>query len=82
MYHPEILYRIGQLRHRELLLQAERERLVLFAPKNRPGYRTFGSKFIAWVRGWLPEKFKREGPLFERNHIYGPCCTAPESQLG
>ncbi len=81
MYHPEIFYRIGQLRHRELLRQAERERLAVLAHMKPPGNRTFGSKIVERIRGWLPGKFKREGLRLEQNHISDPCHTAPESQL-
>jgi len=77
--HPEILFLLSQLRYRELHEQAKQKWLIKSELKSRPGYRSFGSKIIAWIRARLPEKSKREEPPLEQYRISNPCCTETES---
>jgi len=77
MYHPEILYLLGRLRHRELLRQAEQAHLIALALENRSGNRRLGQNVLAWMRARLPEKKRKEDPR-KLHSISDRCCTIPE----
>ena len=80
MYPIEVLYLINQMRHRELIRQAEKEQLSQSVLKNNQRYHAFGTKIIKWIRERLTEKGKREKNFYDQQILPNPSCTVSEAK--
>lgn len=76
----ETLFVISQMRHRELIKEAERERLFKLALNNQPDNQSLGLKIIEWLRAQFPENGHREERPLEQHHTSNPCCTVTVSE--
>jgi len=82
MFPMDIMFLANQMRHRELIQEAERERLFKSALKKRQGNRGSGLNIIERTWTGLPKYWNSAESTHEQLHLSDPCCTAAEGSSG
>jgi hypothetical protein len=80
MFTSDPLHLIVQMRQRELLQIAERERLVRAAPKNLSNRRSPGLRIIGWIRGRLAKISTSEQNTCEKKPSTNLSCSVTKIQ--
>ena len=75
----EMMCLINQLRHRALLQEAERERLINASIKKETGSRVFGLNLIAWFKARRVKNGNSVDLPIEVRGSTDPCCLAGDS---
>jgi hypothetical protein len=76
----EMMYLITQLRHRTLLQEAERERLINSSIKTEPGNHGIGLNPIAWLMVRRTKNDKTLDLPIEVRRSNDPCCMAGDTR--
>lgn len=79
MYSTDVLFLVSQMRHRELIREAERERLYKLALNNQADRHGSGLKILETIRAQFPGNVARGKSLHEQHRISNSCCTVTES---
>lgn len=75
MYSLDVLFLVSQIRHRDLIQEAERERLFKLGLNNQPDNHGLGLKIIEWIQAQFPKNGNREERPHEQHRTSNPCCT-------
>ena len=77
----EALFLINQMRHRELLQFAERERMIKKIQREPTRTKNLPRTLSLWIRVNLLEKTSLSQRLFVEHGTTDPCCNMTQTQL-